>query len=126
MIHEDATSGPIPKFVSERVASAYELRNQRTTSNSMILVPLLNPKFATAFAGRCARTSGSGHQAVPWPPLPRGGIFACKEGMKADGRTHARIVVGADLDHAARRRTGARRRGGEDPCQLDRGAVRLD
>jgi len=26
----------------------------------MILVPLLNPKFATAFAAQCARTSGSG------------------------------------------------------------------
>ena len=33
----------------------------RTTSNSMIVVPLLNPKFAIAFAARCARTSGSGH-----------------------------------------------------------------
>src|SRR3979490_438984 len=33
----------------------------RGTSNSMILVPLLNPKFPIAFAARCARTSGSGH-----------------------------------------------------------------
>jgi hypothetical protein len=30
-------------------------------SNSVILVPLLKPKFATALAARCVRTSGSGH-----------------------------------------------------------------
>src|SRR6516162_7698427 len=54
------TSGPIPKFVSTRGTFRYELRNLRTTSNSIILVPLLNPKFATAFAARCARTSGFG------------------------------------------------------------------
>ncbi len=55
------TSGPIPKFVSTRGTFRYELRNLRTTSNSMILVPPLNPKFAIAFAAQCARTSGSGH-----------------------------------------------------------------
>ena len=27
----------------------------------MILVPLLNPKFATALAAKCVRTSGSRH-----------------------------------------------------------------
>ena len=54
-------SGPIPKFVSTRGTLRYELRNPRTTSNSMILAPLLNPKFAIVFAARCARTSGSGH-----------------------------------------------------------------
>ena len=43
---DDPTSGPIPKFVSYRGTLVYELRNLRTTSNSMILVPLLNPKFA--------------------------------------------------------------------------------
>src|SRR5262249_8447452 len=60
---EDAgeASGPIQKFVSTRGTFRYELRNLRTTSNSMFLVPLLNPKFATAFAAQCARTSGSGH-----------------------------------------------------------------
>ena len=52
---------PIPKFVSARGTFGDELRNLRTTSNSMILVPLLNPRFASAFAARCARTSGSGH-----------------------------------------------------------------
>jgi len=58
---QHATSGPIPKVVSTRSTLRYELRNLRTTSNSMILVPLLNPKFAIALAARCARTSGSGH-----------------------------------------------------------------
>src|SRR6476619_1931038 len=38
-----------------------ELRNLRTTSNSMIVVPLLNPKFAIKLASRSARTSVSGH-----------------------------------------------------------------
>jgi len=32
-----------------------------TLANSMILVPLLNPKFANALAARCVRTSGSRH-----------------------------------------------------------------
>src|SRR6476659_5887113 len=32
----------------------------RTTSNSMMLQPLLNPKFAIKLASLCARTSGSG------------------------------------------------------------------
>jgi hypothetical protein len=39
-----------------------ELRNQRDTSNFMIPVPLLNPKFAKVLAAWCARTSGSRHQ----------------------------------------------------------------
>src|SRR5262245_26193531 len=47
-------------------------------------------------------------------------------GMTANGRPHARTAVGADLQRALCRRDGARRGGGEDPCQLDRGAVRLD
>src|SRR5438552_2889169 len=34
------TSVPVPKFVSPRGTFSYELRNQRNTSNSMILVPL--------------------------------------------------------------------------------------
>src|SRR5215813_2083607 len=55
------TSVPIPKFASPCGTLSCELRNQRDTSNSVILVPLLNPKFATAFAARRVRTSGSGH-----------------------------------------------------------------
>src|SRR6266508_6070171 len=39
-----------------------ELRNQRDTSNSMIPVPLLNPKFAIGVPARLSRTSGSGHE----------------------------------------------------------------
>src|SRR3981081_2451891 len=42
-----------------------ELRNLRPISNSMILVPLLNPKFAIELAARCARTSGSGALGSP-------------------------------------------------------------
>src|SRR5262252_5362287 len=36
--------------------------NIRSTSNYMILVPLLNPKFAIECAAGVARTSGSGHE----------------------------------------------------------------
>jgi hypothetical protein len=38
-----------------------ELRNQRDTSKPMILVPLLNPKFAIELAAIGVRASGSGH-----------------------------------------------------------------
>ena len=38
-----------------------ELLNQSHTSKSMMLVSLMNPKFAKAIAARCVRTSGSGH-----------------------------------------------------------------
>jgi hypothetical protein len=44
------TSGPIPKFVNARGILQYELRNLRTTSNSMNLVRLLNLKFLNTFA----------------------------------------------------------------------------
>jgi hypothetical protein len=40
-----APSAPIPKFASYRGKFDCELRNQRSTSNSMILVRLLNLKF---------------------------------------------------------------------------------
>jgi hypothetical protein len=58
---------PPSQVVRFRSSSALAARSdtnfgiQGPLSNSMILVPLLNPKFAIAFAARCARTSGSGH-----------------------------------------------------------------
>src|SRR6516165_7936842 len=45
-------SVPIPKFARARGSLGCELRNQRDTSNVMILVPLLNPKFANTLAAR--------------------------------------------------------------------------
>jgi hypothetical protein len=45
-------SVPIPKFASACGTLSCELRNQRDTSNSMTLVPLLNPKFAIGLAAR--------------------------------------------------------------------------
>ncbi len=42
--------GSIPKFANTRGTFSCELRNQRATSNFMILVPLLNPKFAIGLA----------------------------------------------------------------------------
>jgi hypothetical protein len=38
-----------------------ELRNRKDTSNSMMLGPLLNPKFANRPSGDIVRTSGSRH-----------------------------------------------------------------
>src|SRR6266511_2724308 len=43
-------SVPIPKFANTRGTFACELLNPRDTSNFMILVPLLNPKFAIGLA----------------------------------------------------------------------------
>jgi hypothetical protein len=54
-------SVPIPKFAHPCGNLECELRNQRDTSYSMILVPLLNPKFANPLAARYVRTSGSRH-----------------------------------------------------------------
>ena len=59
-----APSGPIPKFVSCCRTLVYELRNLRTTSNSMILVPLLNPKFAIAFCRTMCANFGFGALVV--------------------------------------------------------------
>src|SRR5215467_7700692 len=44
-------SAPIPKFVSYCGKLVYELRNQRSTSKSMILVRLLDLKFLYEIAG---------------------------------------------------------------------------
>src|SRR5262245_47394352 len=43
-INYEEASGPIPKFVTTCSTLKYELRNLRTTSNSMILVPLFEPE----------------------------------------------------------------------------------
>ena len=44
------TSGPIPKFAITRGTFRCELRNQRTTSNSMISSAVLNLKFLNELA----------------------------------------------------------------------------
>src|SRR5262245_12379802 len=74
---------------------------------------------ARANSGFGARGAGV---AAPRPRWYR----RAQRGLIANGRRYARFAVGADLDRAPCRRNGARRRGGEDPGQLDRGAVRLD
>src|SRR5262245_40771801 len=56
-----APSGRIPKFVRTGGTFGNELRNPRTTMQLYDSSAPLNPKFAIAFAARCARTSGSGH-----------------------------------------------------------------
>src|SRR5207237_2748910 len=66
ILRGSAASVPIPKFASLCGILSCELRNQRDTSKSMILVPLLNPKFAIGLPARLSRTSGSGHESVAW------------------------------------------------------------
>src|SRR5436190_5492401 len=51
----DAASAPLPKFVIHRSTFRHELRKQRGTSNSMILVPLFDLKFLTRVCGNCCR-----------------------------------------------------------------------
>src|SRR6266436_8400101 len=48
-------SGPLPKFVIHRGTFRLELRKQRGTSNSMILVPLFDLKFLERVCGNCCR-----------------------------------------------------------------------
>ena len=67
---------PIPKFARTRGTLLCELRNQRDTSNSMILVPLLNPKFATA--ALASEASGQ-----------RGDSIACAHSASEDARERA-------------------------------------
>ena len=57
-------SGPIPKFASTLGKFRCELRKLRTTSNSMILVPLLNPKFAIKLAFTLCANFGFGALGV--------------------------------------------------------------
>ncbi len=57
----------VSRFRSSQTLAAPHDANfgiKRDTSNSMILVPLLNPKFAAIRAARCVRTSGSRHQCI--------------------------------------------------------------
>ena len=56
-----ATSAPFPKFVIPRSIPRHELRKQRGTSNSMILVPLFDLKFLNEFAAGGAGTSNRRH-----------------------------------------------------------------
>src|ERR1700674_454770 len=55
------TSAPIPKFASLCSTVSCELRNQRSTSNLMILVWLLNLKFLDEVAATLGGTSNSPH-----------------------------------------------------------------
>src|SRR5204862_3989206 len=56
-----ASSAPLPKFVIHRSTIRHELRKQRGTSNSMILVPLFDLKFLTEFAATAVGTSNRRH-----------------------------------------------------------------
>src|SRR3954454_11899940 len=51
----DQPSAPFPKFVIRRSTLCHELRKQRGTSKSMILVPLFDLKFLIEFAATGCR-----------------------------------------------------------------------
>ena len=55
------TSAPFPKFVIRLSILLHELRKQRGTSKSMILVPLFDLKFLTEFAAGDVGTSNRRH-----------------------------------------------------------------
>src|ERR1700682_4356741 len=54
-------SAPIPKFAPHRGTLSCELRNQRDTSNFMILVRVLDLKFPHEFAAQLIGTSNPPH-----------------------------------------------------------------
>src|SRR5829696_1588075 len=67
-------SAPLPKFVIHSSTFRHELRKQRGTSKSMILVPLFDLKFLNEIAARGAGTSNRRH----WPkrkPRLETGVF---------------------------------------------------
>src|SRR5712691_2594830 len=69
MYHElrkRGTSVPIPKFAIPCGTFSCELRNQRDTSKSMILVPLLNPKFAIELPARLCELRVRGTRRARW------------------------------------------------------------
>src|ERR1043166_7181386 len=57
-------SVPIPKFANAGGTLSCELRNQRDTGKSMILVPLLNPKFAIGLPARLCELRVRGTSAA--------------------------------------------------------------
>src|SRR2546423_881898 len=70
-----ATSVPIAKFARPCGTRSYELRNQRDTSKSMLLVPLSNPKFANRFAANACELRVRGTSANGCQPDPRTEIY---------------------------------------------------
>src|SRR5262249_55050936 len=67
-------SVPIPKFAKPCSTLSCELRNPRDTSKSMILVPLLNPKFAIGFAARACELRVRGTSPRGTAELRHGGF----------------------------------------------------
>jgi len=66
---DERASVPIPKFACASGTLGCELRNQRDTTNVMILVPLLNPKSQTDLPPDCANFG--------FAALEAGGRAAC-------------------------------------------------
>jgi len=65
------TSVRIPKFTNACGTLSCELRNQRDTSNSMVLAPLLSPKFAFGLWARVCELRVRGASGERSPPSHR-------------------------------------------------------
>src|SRR5215208_4928347 len=57
----DLPSAPLPKFMTPNSPLRHELRKQRGTSKSMVLVPLYDLKFLNELAGGAVGTSNRRH-----------------------------------------------------------------
>src|SRR5207302_11126922 len=83
---QEPASAPIPKFASLRGTLSCELRNQRSTSKFMILVPLFDLKFLNEPAATAVGTSNRRH----WPgpdlrPVVSGDLSTVVYGMLPPG-----------------------------------------
>src|SRR5215467_9092757 len=90
-------SVPIPKFAIPCSTLSCELRNQRDTSKIMILVPLLNPKFAIGFAAMCANFGFGALALLGAARLPR----VRSAGPCGRRRRGGDLGVSADSRHAS-------------------------
>src|SRR5713101_7232093 len=90
-------SVPIPKFANTRGTLSCELRNQRDTSNSMILVPLLNPKFAIGLAARVCELRVRGTRAHSVSMETECALFFERSHFRTENRFPPRIKSGAGI-----------------------------
>src|SRR5712672_1319020 len=79
-------SAPLPKFVIHGSTPGHELRKQRGTSDSMILVPLFDLKFLNEFAATAVGTSNRRHYLTPetWTQ--------CNRNTPSTGRISAGLI----------------------------------
>src|SRR6266568_178868 len=102
---EALASVPIPKFASTGGTLSCELRNQRDTSKYMILVPLLNPKFAIGLPARLCELRVRGTSGIRSIACPR----CVRQDRDASGHLKTKANYTAMAGLAKTIRTGASR-----------------